>query len=79
MVLTSNTIIERPLLHIINNVIIIQYLILKLPIHKRVVIMRENQGASRHCAFVYLKGKRTLVLDHQGFLKERVEVRIETT
>jgi hypothetical protein len=41
--------------------------------------MRENQGASRHCAFVYLKGKRTLVLDHQGFLKERVEVRIETT
>jgi hypothetical protein len=57
MVLASNTIIERPLLHIINNVIILRYLVLKLPTHKRVAIMRENQGASRHCAFVYLKGK----------------------
>jgi hypothetical protein len=57
MVLASNTIIERPLLHIINNVIIIRYLVLKLPTHKWVAIMRENQEASRHCAFVYLKGK----------------------
>jgi hypothetical protein len=63
MTLAYNFIIGRPLLHKINVVISMHYLVLNFLTQRGVAIMKENQGISRHCTFTCLKGKKTLVLE----------------
>ena len=72
MALAYNIILYRPFLHQINVVISTGYLSLKFTTKKRVVTMRGN-----HVSFTYLRGKKTLALDQQGSLKEKVKMRIE--
>jgi hypothetical protein len=52
--------------------------VLKFPTQKGVVIVRGNQVTLRQHASTSLKDKKALILNQQGSLKDRVEVRTKT-
>jgi hypothetical protein len=52
--------------------------VLKFPTQKGVVIVQGNQVTLRQHASTSLKDKKALILNQQGSLKDRVEVRTKT-
>jgi len=70
------TVIEWLFLHKINAAISTRYLVLKFSILKEVAMVRGNQEASRQCVSTCFKDKKkSLILEQQGSLKKRLEIR----
>jgi hypothetical protein len=73
--LPYNTIIGRPLLYQISVVVSTKYLTMKFPTVKGVAAVKGNQEASREYANTCLKGKNSLLVNHQETYGEKLEVR----
>jgi hypothetical protein len=67
--LVYNVILGTPFPYQINT----RYLALKFLTQRGVATIQGNHGFSRQYAFSYLKGKKVLVVDQQGFKKESIE------
>jgi hypothetical protein len=69
MALAYNAILGRPLLHQINAIISTRYLALKFPTQKGATVSGD-QTISRQFATTCLKGKKVLIPDKKGSLRD---------
>jgi hypothetical protein len=71
--LVYNVILGTPFPYQINTMINTRYLALKFLTQIGVATIQGYHEFSRQYAFSYLKGKKVLVVDQQGFKKESIE------